>query len=405
MTILDTQFIDLSKKYGTPLYVYDGNLIKKRYHEMFKFIPYSKLQIYYAMKANYNPHILRLLAKEGSSIDAVSPGDVLLAIKCGFSSDKILFTANKISDIEMHEVQELGVLFNIGSLSRLEKYGKAYPNSEVCIRFNPDVVAGAHEFIKTGGEATKFGILLSNVEKVLAISEKYNLQIVGIHEHTGSGIPETVQMQKGMKNILNIITRERFPYLRFVDFGGGFKVPYHPDEGELDYFSFGKEVVELFEGFCSGFGRELEMYFEPGKYLVAESGKLIVEATTLKNNQSKKIVGVNSGFPQLIRPMFYSAYHHIRNLSNPDGDLQIYDIVGNICESGDCFAANRELPEIREDDILIIETAGAYCYSMGSVYNMRAMPAEVLILDGVDSLVRKGLSSKELVKQILEESA
>jgi diaminopimelate decarboxylase len=404
MTISNTKLISLSQKYQTPLYVYDAQKIKKRYHELYSFIPYSKLKIYYAMKANYNLHILRLLEKEGARIDAVSPGDVYLALKAGFSKDRILFTANKISDVEMHEVQKLGVLFNIGSLSRLEKYAKAYPGSNVCIRFNPDVVAGAHEFIKTGGEATKFGILLANVDKVVAIAKKFDLKIVGIHEHTGSGIPETVQMQKGMKNILGIITAMRFPDLRFVDFGGGFKVVYHPDEKQVDYATFGKEVVQLFSEFCARFGSELEMYFEPGKYLVAESGKLLVEVTTLKQNRSKLIAGVNSGFAQLIRPMFYTAYHHIRNLSNPNGKLMTYDIVGNICESGDCFAANRELAEIREGDILVIETAGAYCYSMGSVYNLRAMPSEVMVEGEKDSLIRKRLSSQELVDQVVSES-
>ena len=404
MTIPDNQLIDLAQKYQTPLYVYDADMIKQRYHELYSFIAYSKLKIYYAMKANYNLQILKLLEKEGARIDAVSPGDVYLALKAGFTADRILFTANKITNSEMHEVQSLGVLFNIGSLSRLEKYAKAYPGSEVCIRFNPDVVAGGHEFIKTGGEATKFGILLSNVEKVVSICNKNGLKIVGIHEHTGSGIPETVQMQKGMKNILEIINPIRFPNLRFVDFGGGFKVVYHPEEKQVDYASFGKEVGKLFIEFCQQFGSELEMYFEPGKYLVAESGKLLVEVTTLKQNRSKLIAGVNSGFAQLIRPMFYSAYHHIRNLSNPNGKLMVYDIVGNICESGDCFAVNRELAEIREGDILVIETAGAYCYSMGSVYNLRAMPSEVMVDGSLDRLIRKRLSSQELVEKIVGES-
>ncbi len=403
MTITDSQLIHAAKEFGTPLYVYDADLIKKRYHQLYQWIPYPKLQIYYAMKANYNIHILRLLEKEGACIDAVSPGDVYLALKAGFSPERILFTANKITDAEMHEVQKLGVLFNIGSLSRLKKYAMAYPNSEVCIRFNPDVVAGSHEFIRTGGEATKFGILLGEVDTVVKIAKEHNLKIVGIHEHTGSGIPETVQMQKGMKNILNVINKERFPHLRFVDFGGGFKVNYHPEQGEVDYCVFGLEVTKLFTEFCHGFGRELEMYFEPGKLLVAESGKLLVEVNTLKQNRSKSIAGVNSGFAQLIRPMFYSAYHHIRNLSNPEGKLLIYDIVGNICESGDCFASNRELPEVREGNILIIETAGAYCYAMGSVYNLRAMPAEVLIEGGLFKVIRKRLTSEMLIGNVLEE--
>lgn len=404
MTISDKDLIQCAKEFGTPLYVYDADLIKKRYHQLYSCITYPKLQIYYAMKANYNLNILRLLEKEGACIDAVSPGDIYLALQAGFSKERILFTANKISDEEMHEVQKLGVLFNIGSLSRLEKYALSYPGSNVCIRFNPDVVAGEHEFIRTGGEASKFGILLEKVDTVVSIAKEHKLKIIGIHEHTGSGIPETVQMQKGMENILGIISKERFPYLKFVDFGGGFKVPYHIEEEEPDYSDFGNQVTELFTKFCKDFGKELDMYFEPGKLLVAESGKFLVTATTLKQNRLKSIVGVNSGFAQFIRPMFYQAYHHIRNLSNLKGIIKNYDVVGNICESGDCFATNRELPEIHEGDLLVIETAGAYCYSMGSVYNLRPMPAEVLIMNGKMLLVRKGLSNKELIEKIVNES-
>ncbi len=396
------QLINLAQKYGTPLYVYDGDLIIQRYQELSDFIPWKKLKIYYAMKANYNLHLLKLLNKKGAYLDAVSPGDVLLALKAGFSKEKILFTANKITDEEMHYVKKSDVLFNIGSLSRLEKYGQAYPNSEVCLRFNPDVVAGEHENVRTGGESTKFGILLKKLELVKEIVRKYNLRVVGLHEHTGSGIPETVKMIEGMKNLLQIITKENFPDLRFVDFGGGFKVPYHPDEKRVDYRKFGREIVRIFSDFCRSYGKELEMYFEPGKYVVAESGYLLMEVTTIKTN-GKNIAGTNSGFPQLIRPMFYQAYHHLLNLSNPQGKLKKYDICGNICESGDCFAVNRDLPEIREGDLLAVENAGAYCYSMGGVYNLRAMPAEVLVLDGKDKLVRKRLSHEELVEQIINE--
>jgi diaminopimelate decarboxylase len=394
--------LKLADKYGTPLYVYDGKLIRQKYQEIKKFFPWKNLKIYYAMKANYNPHILKLLEKEGACIDAVSPGDVLMAKKVGFSSSRILFTANKITDKEMEEVQKENVLFNIGSLSRLEKYGKAYPGNKVCLRFNPDVVAGAHKKIRTGGEATKFGILLADLEKVKKIITKHALKVVGIHEHTGSGIPETVSMVKGMKNILAICIPENFPHLEFVDFGGGFKIPYHPDETLPDYRKFGGEVVELFKKTCKLYHKDLEMYFEPGKYLVGDSGFLIVQVNTLKKNKSRLIAGTNSGFPQLIRPMFYEAYHHISNLSNPRAKKMKYDISGNICETGDCFAVNRPIAQIREDDFLAIHTAGAYCYAMGGVYNLRPMPSEVLV-DKNDKLIRRRLSNKKLVAQIIKE--
>lgn len=404
MKINREQLIELAKKYGTPLYVYNGDLIIQRYKEMHDFIPWPKLKIYYAMKANYNLSILKLLLQEGASIDAVSPGDVLLAKKAGFPSERILFTANKITDKEMHLVEKENVLFNIGSISRLEKYGRAYPGTEVCIRFNPDIVAGEHENIRTGGESTKFGILLQDIEQVKEIVKKYNLKVIGIHEHTGSGIPETVQMMAGMKNILEITIPENFPDLCFVDFGGGFKIPYVPNDMVPDYKKFGKEVVDLFSEVCKKYNRTLEIYFEPGRYIVGESGYLLISVTTLKHNRLKLIAGTDSGFPQLIRPMFYQAYHHIENLTNPKGEIKKYDIVGNICESGDCFGVNRSLPEIREGDILAIRNAGAYCYSMGGIYNLRPMPAEVLVLNGKDKLVRKRLSYEEMIEQIIKES-
>jgi len=404
MPIKKQQLIELAKKYETPLYVYDGNLIIQKYNELKKLIPWPKLKIYYAMKANYNFFILKLLLEQGAFIDAVSLGDVLLAKKAGFSSEKILFTANKITDKEMHLAKKENVLFNIDSLSRLEKYCKEYPGTDVCIRFNPMVVAGEHKNVRTGGEYSKFGIFLKDINRVKEITNNYNNAIIGIHEHTGSGIPESVQMLKGMKNLLGIANPENFPELKFVDFGGGFKIPYKPDEKTPDYKKFGKEVAGLFSKTCKKYKRELEMYFEPGKYIVGESGNLLVEVTTIKKNAKKLIAGTNSGFPQLIRPMFYQAYHEIENLTNPDGKIKKYDVVGNICESGDCFGVNRHLPEIREGDVLAIKNAGAYCYSMGGIYNLRPMPAEVLVLNKEDYLVRKRLNYEEMIAQIINES-
>lgn len=399
------QLINLAQKYNTPLYIYNGDLIKQRYQELKNCFLYEKTKLFYAMKANYNLAILKLLEKEGANIDAVSLGDILLALKAGFTSDRILFTANNITDKEMYQVQKLGILFNIGSLSRLEKYGKAYPQSKVCVRFNPDIVAGHHERVRTGGDASKFGILLEKVDQVISLANKHNLKIVGIHEHTGSGIPETVDIKGGMQNILKVITKERFPDLEFVDFGGGFKVPYHPHDKSIDYKKFGEDAASMFTNFCQEYGKELEMYFEPGRFIVAEAGTFLIKVTTIKNNKSLLIAGTNAGFPQLIRPMFYEAYHQINNLSNPQGINKKYNVLGNICESGDCFAVDRELPEIREKDLLSVQNAGAYCYSMGGVYNLRAMPAEVLVINGKDKLVRKRLSSEELVEQIMEESS
>lgn len=398
------KLVELGKKYGTPLYVYDGDLILKRYKELYEFIKWPRLKIYYAMKANYNPAILKLLLENNAYLDTVSPAEVILAMKLGYSADIMLYTANHMTDEEMKQVMKSGVLFNIGSLSRLKKYAKAFPGTKICLRFNPDVVAGEDAKVKTGGDLTKFGILLKDVEKVKEIVKEHNLAIIGLHEHTGSGIAEEEKVLQSMRNLLSIANRKNFPGLEFIDFGGGFKVRYHPEEKRIDYRVFGEKITEIFSDFCREYGKELEMRFEPGKYVVAEAGHLVVQVNTLKDNNGRLIAGTNSGFSQMIRPIFYNAYHHIFNLSNPSGKLKKYDVCGNLCETGDVFAVDRELPEIREGDYLSIENAGAYCYAMGSVYNLRAMPAEVLIVNGRDRLVRKRLSDEELVNQILNES-
>ncbi len=402
MSLDNKILLEAAEKFGTPLYVYDADCVIQKYTELYDFIKYPNLKIHYAMKANFNFQILRLLNEENASLDTVSPGDVLLAKAAGFTSDRILYTANNMTDVEVAQVVETGVLLNIGSLSRLEKFGKDYPGSEVCIRFNPDVVDGAHEKIMTGGDLTKFGVLLADVDKVIAICAKYDLTVVGLHEHTGSGLQHTSSVFKSMENLMAIGTKENFPCLRFLDFGGGFKVTYHPDETPVDYTEMGAEITRLFTEYTKSYGKDLDMYFEPGKYIVAEAGYMLTEVNTIKDNNGRLIVGCNSGFPQLIRPMIYDSYHHIINLTNPTGKLGTFDICGNICETGDRFAEARELPEISEGDVLSIENAGAYCYSMGGVYNMRAMPAEVMYHKGELKLIRRALSTEELVAQIVD---
>lgn len=396
--------LDYANKYGTPLYVYDGNQILNRYKELYEFIDYPKLKILYAMKANYNVGILKLLKKNNAYLDTVSPGEVMLALKLGFTKDEILFTSNNITDAEMNEVQETGVLFNIGAISSLEKYGKSFPGNNVCVRFNPDVYAGENKYVQTAGAITKFGILMSDLDKVLEIAAKYKLKIVGIHEHTGSGIGQTEKVFESMNNLLSIATKENFPDLEFIDFGGGLKVNYTPTAQHIDWKKFGEKVSKVFTEFCKNYGKELYMYFEPGKFVVAESGYLIIQVNTIKNNRGRLIAGTNSGFNHLIRPLLYGSYHHIENLTNPNGKKYLYDVCGNICESGDCFAEQRELSEIREGDLLVIKTAGAYCYSMGSIYNLRSMPSELLVIDDQEYLITKKLSSSQIADLIIQNS-
>ncbi len=393
----------LAGEYGTPLFVYDGDMVVARYRDLFGFIPYPGLKICCAMKANYNPGLLALLRDAGAGLDTVSPGEVIMALKLGFPKERIIYTANNMTDEEFEQVLATGVVMNIGSLSRLRKIAKTHPGMSLCLRFNPDVCDGDNAKTMTGGDLTKFGILLESVEEVKSLVREGNLKVIGLHEHTGSGLQRTESVYQSMENLMAIAAPENFPDLQFLDFGGGFKVPYKPGEARIDYVAMGAEITRRFEAFTERYGRKLDMLFEPGKYIFAEAGYLLTEVNTLKRNRSRLIAGCNSGFPQLIRPVLYDAYHEVWNLSNPDGKPQVYDVCGNICETGDRFAEQRELPEIREYDILAIRNAGAYCYSMGGVYNLRAMPAEVVVSGGKVVYVRRRLSSEELCDQILKE--
>ena len=395
------KYIELARTYGTPLFVYDGNLMLERYADLFRFIPHGRLHIHYALKANYNPALLQLLRDAGAGIDAVSPGEVVLALALGFAPEKIIYTANNMTDAEFDRVMKTGVTVNIGSLSRLKKCAKSHPGSRICLRFNPDVCDGDNEKTMTGGDLTKFGILLDDADTAAKIAAGGNLHIVGLHEHTGSGLQHAGSVLKSMDNLMAIATKERFPELEFLDFGGGFKVPYKDDETPIDYVDMGQKIAAKFDNFCAAYGKELLMRFEPGKFLSAQCGTLIMEVNTIKHNRTRTIAGCNSGFPQLIRPVLYGAYHKIVNLTNPEGPEMVYDVCGNICETGDRFAEQRLLPEIREYDLLAIGNAGAYCYSMGSVYNLRPMPAEVVVKDGEVIDFRPALTDEELVKQIL----
>ncbi|WDP92109.1 MAG: diaminopimelate decarboxylase [Desulfobacter sp.] len=393
----------IAHKFGTPTYVYDLDDIKARYLEFKDAFSHPGLKICYAMKANYNRDVLNTLKNMGAGIDAVSPGDLAMALSCGFSPKDIIYTANNITDEEMHQVAASGVLMNIGSLSRLEKYAAAYPNTRICLRLNPDVVDGAHDKIKTGGDLTKFGILLEDAPKAIEITNAAGLHVVGLHEHTGSGLQKPDSVLRAMEQIMSVARPDNFPHLEFLDFGGGFKVAYTPEDLPVDLVGMGRQVIARFEKFCKDYGRNIGLWFEPGKFLTARAGSLLVRVNTIKQNRHRTICGTDSGFPQLIRPMFYDAWHQVDNISNPAGTCRVYDICGNICETGDLFAKDRSIPEIREGDLLAIRNAGAYCYAMGGNYNLRPMPAEVVIENNRYRLSRKRLTPAQLVALITGE--
>ncbi|MBI2134000.1 diaminopimelate decarboxylase [Candidatus Woesearchaeota archaeon] len=384
----------LVKKYGSPIYVYDEEIIRNRFRELKESIPYRKLRIYYACKANTNPHIMKIMLEEGAYIDAISPGEIMMALKAGFKPEQLMFTSTSVTDEDMKFAIEKGVLVNCDSLSQLERYGKINPQSSVSIRINPDVGAGHHGHVITGGPDSKFGIYFDKLHDAQAIAKKHNLRIIGVHQHIGSGIIEKEKFIQAMAMLLK--TANEIEGLEFIDFGGGLGVPYKPGQERLDIKKLGMEITEKFTAFCSEYGKELHLYIEPGRYPVAEAGTLLCTVNTIKETPKHKFAGVDTGFNHLVRPAMYGSYHEIINASNVEAEKkQKIAIAGNICESGDVFTrdehgiVNREMPEIKEGDVLAILNAGAYGYSMSSNYNTRPRPAEILVKGKEARVIRK----------------
>lgn len=409
LLIGDVAASGLARRFGTPVYAYDEETIRSKVKLLVRSIAYRPLRIYYAAKANTNVAILKIIREEGGQgfgIDAVSPGEIEIALKAGFRPEQIIFTSTSVTDDEMKFAISKRVLVNCDSLSQLERYGRLSPNSKVCFRVNPDVGAGHHGHVITGGPESKFGIWAGEVGKAFGIAAKYGLRVVGIHEHIGSGILETAKFLAAMKVLLSIVDKNkaRLPELEFVDFGGGIGVPYRPEQKPIDFKAFGPAVSKLFSDFCSRFGRKLVLAIEPGRFIVAESGVLLCTVNTIKQTPKHKFVGVDTGFNHLIRPMAYGSYHPIVVVDSCNSDVkEKVAVCGNICESGDVFTRNeegiadRELPPIKEGDVLAILVAGAYGFSMASTYNTRPRPPEVLVSGKSVRVIRK----RETLSQVI----
>lgn len=387
--------------HGTPTYAYVEPVIRDRCTRLRSALDALPARLLYAMKANANPAVLRIIHAEGLGIDAVSPAELDLALRLGFSPDRVLFSANNMTEGEMHAAHRRGVMLNIGELPRLDAYGRAYPGTAVCVRLNPQVGAGHHEHVITAGEDSKFGIPVHQIDDVKALAREHDLQLVGLHQHIGSGILEAGDLWRAIEVMLE--AANAFPDIRFVNVGGGLGIPYRPDDRPLDLDGFRETVVAPLQAFLHEHpSDELEVWLEPGRYFVAEAGVLLVRVNTIKRANGRVFAGTDSGMGHLVRPTIYGAYHGIVNLSNPDGPTRLYDVTGNYCESADLFARARPVQEIREGDVLAILDAGAYGMSMASEYNLRPLPAEALVReDGTSVLVRRRETSEELVDRLL----
>jgi diaminopimelate decarboxylase len=390
------QLIAAAQEFGTPLYVYNADNITTQYQRLTSAFAQTDTKFFYACKALTNINILKHIKSIGCNVDCSSINEVKLALLAGFEPGNVLYTSNGIHFSEIEEAQSLGVNINIDSLSNLEKFGQKFSHSyPVGIRLRPNIMAGGNIKISTGHDKSKFGIPVNQLDKVLAIVNQYNLLIQNLHIHTGSDIKDVDVFVKGIEVLFDIIPQ--FKELSSIDLGGGFKVPYKTGDAETDMPLLAQKVQEAFANHPNPNGKHLQVWFEPGKFMVSACGYFITEVNVIKETGNTVFAGINSGFNHLIRPMFYDAYHQIENISNPTGEEKEYTVTGNICET-DTFATDRKLNEIREGDLLVFKNAGAYGFEMSSNFNSRYKPAEVLVKDGKAMLIRKRDTFDEILK-------
>lgn len=394
--ISQQQLIHIAREFGTPVYVYHAEKIKEQYQRLVQAFENTNTVFFYACKALTNINVLKYIKLLGANVDCSSINEVKLALHAGFTPDRILYTSNGIAFSEIEEAKNLGVIINIDSLSNLEKFGNKFGHTyPVGIRLRPNIMAGGNLKISTGHDKSKFGIPVDQISEILRVVQQYNLQIHDLHIHTGSEIQDVDVFIKGIEVLFEIVPH--FPALRFIDLGGGFKVPYKEGDAETDIHLLAKKIKAAFEQYAAKTNRSFQVWFEPGKFMVSESGYFITTVNVIKETASATFVSVDSGFNHLIRPMFYDAYHRIENISNPDGPLKTYSVVGNICET-DTFAWDRRLNEVREGDHLVFYNAGAYGFEMSSNFNARYKPAEVLWINGQARLIRKRDEFNDLLR-------
>jgi len=394
---------ELAKTYGTPLYVYNEEIIRAHMHAVSQVITKYPYTANYSIKANTNIHILKLALEEGVNCDAMSEGELRMLEAAGFPIDRIFFVPNNVSEEEMQYAIDRGIMTSLDSLSQLETYGQLNPGGRCAVRINPGVGAGHHEKVVTAGKKTKFGIAEEDIDMIFDIAKKYDLKIVGINQHIGSLFMSPEPYLKAVSNLLRIALR--FEGLEFVDFGGGYGIPYHKldDEQEYDMEGFKKALEPILDDFVKEYGHAPLFKSEPGRYCVAEGCVLLGRFHATKQNAGHAYAGTDIGMNVLVRPSMYDSWHDIEVLR--DGkpvsrdNLTTVTVTGNICESGDLLAKDRELPEIKKGDLACLLDAGAYGYSMCSTYNSRPRPAEVMVCkDGSVKVIRKRETYEDLFR-------
>jgi diaminopimelate decarboxylase len=396
--------LELAKRYDTPLFVTSEERIKQNYQRLYQALisRYKKIRIYYAAKANSNLSILRILHKEGSYIDAVSPGEIWLAQRAGFSSNRILFTGTSVRNEELTTALSSKITINIDSLSELRRLLQISIPEMISVRINPEIGAGHHDHVITAGPNTKFGLWEENAIKAYEQAKIAGIRKFGIQMHVGSGVLDTSPFLMALEKILEIAKKIKNKLdisFEFIDIGGGLGVPYKPTDKTLDLDLFSSKVLSIFKKRIEEYNLGSPYFcMEPGRYLVSDSTLLLTKVNTVKVTPFKRFVGIDAGFNTLIRPTMYGSYHHLlvaNKMNTPE--KKVYDIVGPICETGDILAKDRFLPLIDEDDLLAFLNAGAYGFAMSSQYNSRPRAAEVLIRAGKPLLIRTRENTNSLI--------
>lgn len=380
--------LSLVETHGSPLYVYDGAIIERQITTLRQAFPGLPVGIKYACKALSSLGILRFMQQRGIGLEVVSPQELELGLLAGFAPESITFTPSGVAFSEIEFAVEKGALVNLDNLDVLHRFGQRYGGLQPCfIRFKPNIADGGHEKIMTAHESSKFGIDIRQKDEVLAAVQQYGLKVVGLHQHTGSDIKAAASLLEAAARLFEVATA--FPDLQFIDLGGGFKVAYSNHDTTTDMAAFGRDMTAFFQEFCHRYGRRLQLWFEPGKFLVSECGYLLARVNAVKQNPDRSFLTLDTGFNHLVRPMMYGAYHHIVNASRPEAPADtLYDVVGYICET-DTFATQRLLPRTQPGDVLAFLNAGAYGYTMASQYNSRLRPPEVLVYEGKARLIRR----------------
>ena len=363
--------IKITEEYGTPVYVYAESVIQRQIDKLqttFQALPY---EIHYAMKANENPEILKIILNNDLGVDAVSINEIKRALSVGFTKNRIIYTPSCPNEAELKFAFDQQIHTHIGGTEYFDFILNNYPGTSIGLRINPGNSIGGNQKIATAHNDSKFGIPINQLDIIKEYISK-GLSIDSLHLHTGSDVKTWQDLARSVDTIFDFA--KHFNGLKYIDLGSGFKVKYHQDDKDIDLQAY----TDYIRNKINAFPYPVHIKFEPGKFLVSDAGVLLVKVNVVKQGFDKKFVGVNSGFHHLTRPMYYDAYHEIINISNTHTATEKYDVVGVLCEE-DTFAHNRLLSLVNKDDILMIKNAGAYGFSMSSIYNLRDKPTEVLI--------------------------